>query len=136
MSDTYQLTADKFIFKVAKDRSYSEKDVWVKTEDGLARLGVTDFFQRRGGDIVFIELPEAGKEVKKRGEIAQLETIKAILPIESPVDGAPGHRRHGAADRPALAGGRLGARTAPEAGRAGSGGHLPPSPFRQGAAGA
>jgi len=85
--DFYNLTADKFIFKVARDRYYSEKDVWAKKEDSLVRVGVTDFFQRRGGDIVYMELPETGKEVKKHGEMAQLETIKAILSAEFPLGG-------------------------------------------------
>lgn len=88
MSDEfYQTAADKFIFNVKRGLLYTENDVWAKVEDEHVRIGVTDFFQRRGGDIVYAELPKVDNKVKRLEEIAQFETIKAILPVMSPFNG-------------------------------------------------
>lgn len=86
-NEFYQAAAEKFIFNVKKDFLYTENDVWVKVEDERIRIGVTDFFQRRGGDIVYVELPKVGNNVKRLEEISQVETIKAILPVTSPFSG-------------------------------------------------
>jgi len=83
----YQTVEDKFIFKVKKDLLYTEDDVWVKVENESTRIGVTDFFQRRGGDIVYIVLPKAGDKVEKEQEFIQFETIKAVSTAKSPLNG-------------------------------------------------
>jgi glycine cleavage system H protein len=83
----YQTLADKFIFTVKKGFLYTENETWVKIENGRVRVGVTDFFQRRGGDIIYIELPQAGSTVLRSEEIAQFETIKVVSSINSPVEG-------------------------------------------------
>jgi len=88
MSDEfYQTVADKFIFNVKKGLLYTENDVWVKVEDKRVRIGVADFFQRRGGDIVYVELPKVGNKVERLEGIAWFETIKAVFPVVSPFDG-------------------------------------------------
>jgi glycine cleavage system H protein len=88
MSDEfYQTVEDKFIFKVKKGLLYTEDDVWVKVEGKSARIGVTDFFQRRGGDIVYIVLPKVKDKVEKEEEFIQFETIKAVSTIKSPLSG-------------------------------------------------
>jgi glycine cleavage system H protein len=83
----YQTVADKFIFKVKKDLLYTEDDVWVNVEGESARIGVTDFFQRRGGDIVYIVLPNVNDKVEIQEEFTQFETIKAVSTIKSPLRG-------------------------------------------------
>lgn len=83
----YQTSADKFIFSVKKGLLYTENDVWIKIKDGKAQIGVTDFLQRRGGDAVFVELPEKGRNVRRLEEIANFETIKAVLSVTSPFNG-------------------------------------------------
>ncbi len=85
--DFYQEVADKFIFKVKIGLLYTEKGVWVKTENNGCLIGVTDFLQRRSGDAVFVELPQKGKTVKRGEEISSLETIKAVVTIISPLAG-------------------------------------------------
>lgn len=88
MSDEfYQEVADKFIFTVKKGLLYTENDVWINIEDGKAQIGVTDFLQRRGGDAVFVELPKKGSSVRRLEEIANFETIKAVLSVISPFNG-------------------------------------------------
>ena len=85
--DFYQEAVYKFIFKVKKGILYSENDVWVRVQDDGNLIGITDFLQKRGGDAIFVELPQKGKTVRRGDEISSLETIKAIVPVTSPLDG-------------------------------------------------
>lgn len=88
MSDEfYQTVEDKFIFKVKKGLLYTEDDVWLKIDGKKSRIGVTDFFQRRGGDIVYVVLPDVESKVDMQDEIIQFETIKAVSTIKSPLSG-------------------------------------------------
>ena len=56
-------------------------------KNGEAKIGVTDFQQRRGGDAIFVELPQKGKTVRRGDDIASFETIKAVVSITSPFEG-------------------------------------------------
>ena len=88
MSGYYETTADKFIFKVKKDLQYSNDEVWVKQEQkGNIRIGLTDFGQRRAGDLVFAEAQSVGTKVTSGGFMGSYETIKMVQDILSPVDG-------------------------------------------------
>jgi len=98
----YQTVEDKFIFKVKRGLLYTEDDVWVKVEGKNARIGVTDFFQRRGGDIVYIVLPKVGDKVEKEEEFIQFETIKAVSTIKSPLSGTIEKVNDSLNDRPEL----------------------------------
>lgn len=100
--DFFQEVVDKFIFSVKKDLLYTEDDVWIKIEDGKGRVGVTDFLQRRGGDVTFVELPKKGTTVNRGKEIASFETIKAVIPIASPFDGVIDEVNSKLNDRPEL----------------------------------
>ncbi len=85
----YEFNADKFVFKVRKNLLYSSDDVWVRAGvDGLCRIGVTDFAQRRGGDIVFAEIQPAGTEVARGGLVGSYETVKLVRDILSPISGS------------------------------------------------
>ena len=83
----YQTLVDKFIFTVKKGFLYTDNETWVKIENGCVRVGVTDFFQRRGGDVIYIELPQVDSTVMRSEEITQVETIKVVSSINSPVEG-------------------------------------------------
>ena len=88
MAEEYlQMTADKFIFRVKKNLLYSPDDVWVNTAGAKAKIGVTDFFQRRGGDIIFLEPPRQGDSLTRGSRFASFETIKVVFDIISPVSG-------------------------------------------------
>jgi glycine cleavage system H protein len=100
--DSYQEVADKFIFKVKKDLLYTESDVWVKIRDDGSLIGVTDFLQKRGGDTIFVELPQRGKTVKRGDEISSLETIKAVVSVTSPLDGVIAEVNSTLKDKPEL----------------------------------
>ena len=83
----YEFTADKFVFKVKKGLYYSKEETWAKVEGDHIRVGVTDFAQRRGGDIVFAEASKTGTTVKRGEFIGSYETVKMVQDILSPVDG-------------------------------------------------
>ena len=69
-----------------KDLKYSEY-VWVKVEGDVAILGITDYALAATKEIVFIDLPEVGRILKKGEDFVSLESIKWSGHVESPVDG-------------------------------------------------
>ena len=84
----YMYSADKFVFRVRKDLLYSSDDVWVRPEpDGAMRIGLTDFAQRRSGDVIFAEASPAGTKVERGGLLGSYETIKVVQDVLSPVAG-------------------------------------------------
>ncbi len=67
---------------------YSEDHEWVELiEEGLVVVGITDFAQEQLGDLVFIELPEAGDEVSQGDNICVIESVKAASDLIAPVSG-------------------------------------------------
>jgi glycine cleavage system H protein len=66
---------------------YTEEHEWIRVEGDEAIVGITDFAQGQLGDIVFVELPEAGRQVTKGGEAAVVESVKAASDVYAPVDG-------------------------------------------------
>ncbi|MCC7209339.1 MAG: glycine cleavage system protein H [Anaerolineae bacterium] len=87
MPDFLETTVDKFIFRVATDRYYSDEGVWAKAEDGKIRVGVSDFLQQRSGDVAFAEVKAAGTALVPGDEVASIETIKVNISLTSPVAG-------------------------------------------------
>jgi len=87
MSDFLETTVDKFTFKVATDRFYNEEGVWAKEETGRVRIGLSDFVQKRSGDVAFAEIKTAGTVLAVGGEVAIIETIKVNVTYTSPVNG-------------------------------------------------
>jgi len=87
MSEYLELKADKFVFRAKKGLRYSRDEVWISTEGKLVRLGITDFAQRRGGDIVFADITPAGTKVTPGGLLGSYETVKMVRDILSPLDG-------------------------------------------------
>ena len=66
---------------------YTEEHEWISVEGDQATVGITDFAQGQLGDIVFVELPEAGRQVSKGGEAAVVESVKAASDVYAPVSG-------------------------------------------------
>lgn len=67
---------------------YSKSHEWVKfLEDGTALIGLTDYAQDALGDLVFVNLPEAGDEVTAGEAFADVESVKAVSDVFSPVSG-------------------------------------------------
>ncbi|KMQ80461.1 Glycine cleavage system H protein [Candidatus Burkholderia pumila] len=73
---------------IPADLKYTESHEWVRTEaDGMLTVGITDHAQEALGDIVFVELPAAGKAVAAGDAVAVIESVKAASDIYSPVSG-------------------------------------------------
>lgn len=71
-----------------KDLMYVQTHEWVDLrDDTTAKIGITDFAQNALGDIVFIDLPEIGEEVEIGSTFADIESVKAVSEIYSPVKG-------------------------------------------------
>lgn len=66
---------------------FTESHEWIEIEDGIGTVGVTTFAQKELGDIVYVELPKIGKEVRKGEEAAVLESTKAAADVYAPVSG-------------------------------------------------
>lgn len=66
---------------------YSKSHEWIKEEDGCVRIGLTDYAQSELGDLVFVNLPEEGDEITKGESFADVESVKAVSDVYSPVTG-------------------------------------------------
>ena len=66
---------------------FTEEHEWLRDEDGVYVVGITEHAATQLGDIVFIELPEAGTTVTKDDEIVVIESVKAASDILAPIDG-------------------------------------------------
>ncbi|MFZ5482108.1 MAG: glycine cleavage system protein GcvH [Myxococcota bacterium] len=69
------------------DRRYTESHEWIKLDGDVATVGITSHAQDALGDIVHVELPAVGKQVKKGGGAAEVESVKAVSDIYAPVAG-------------------------------------------------
>ena len=67
---------------------YTQEHEWIAVEGDIATVGITDFAQDQLGDVVFVEVPEAGTQVSKGAEAAVVESVKAASDIYAPVSGA------------------------------------------------
>jgi glycine cleavage system H protein len=70
-----------------KEFRYTKEHEWVKAEGGRARVGITDHAQSELGDIVYVELPAEGREVKQGETLATVESVKAVSDVYAPVSG-------------------------------------------------
>lgn len=96
-------------YEVPEGLYYSTEHEWVKLEGKLARVGVTDYAQSKLGDVVYVELPEAGKQVKraaepkgKETELGAVESIKAVSAVYSPLSGTVKEVNPALQERPEL----------------------------------
>lgn len=72
---------------VLPDLKYTKDHEWVKVEKSLARIGITDHAQTELTEIVFVELPASGKEVKAGDVLGNVESVKTVSEVFSPVSG-------------------------------------------------
>jgi glycine cleavage system H protein len=74
-------------FEFPEDLYYTKEHEWVRVDDGVATIGVTDYAQDSLGDVVFVELPEEGAELQKDESFGVVESVKAVSDLFSPVTG-------------------------------------------------
>jgi glycine cleavage system H protein len=72
---------------VLPDLKYTKDHEWVRVEDKLARIGITDHAQTELTEIVFVELPSGGKEVKVGEVLGNVESVKTVSEVFAPVSG-------------------------------------------------
>ncbi len=72
---------------IPSDLKYTKDHEWARQEDGKVRVGITDHAQKELGDVVFVELPEVGRAVKKGELVATVESVKAVGEVFAPVSG-------------------------------------------------
>jgi glycine cleavage system H protein len=87
MTELLETTVDKFVFKVATDRYYSDEGIWAQEVGNRIRIGLTDFVQQRSGDVAFAEVKPVGTAVAVDDEFATIETIKVNVSLTTPVKG-------------------------------------------------
>lgn len=66
---------------------YTDQHEWVRLDGDIATVGITKFATGQLGDVVYVELPEVGRQVGQGGEIAVVESVKAASEVYAPVGG-------------------------------------------------
>lgn len=66
---------------------YSREHEWVKVENDLCTVGITEYAQKELGEVVFVDLPEVGHLVNAHDELGSIESVKAVAEVYSPVAG-------------------------------------------------
>jgi glycine cleavage system H protein len=69
------------------DYLYSREHEWVRVEEDVCVLGITEFAQQELGEVVFVELPEVGQVFDSNDEVGTIESVKAVAEIYTPVAG-------------------------------------------------
>lgn len=85
------------------DIKFTKDHEWVKLEGGVATIGITEHAQNALGDVVFVELPEAGREVAAEEAIAVVESVKAASDVYAPIAGKIVEANQTLVDDPSLA---------------------------------
>ena len=81
---------------------YSPQDEWARREGDVVTVGITDFAQQQLGDVVFVELPEAGGSVTQNETFGVIESVKAVSDLYSPISGEILEINAALADKPEL----------------------------------
>lgn len=91
MPEFLEITVDKFTFRVATDRCYTAEGVWAfwlqPQEGNRVRVGLTDYLQQHSGDVAFISAKPRGTKLAVGDDLAEVETMKAVLTLASPISG-------------------------------------------------
>lgn len=82
---------------------YTETHEWVRRQGDVVRIGITDYAQHEISDVVFVELPKAGRQAEKGKALAVVESVKAAFDIYAPVSGLVTQVNTALESEPALA---------------------------------
>ncbi len=89
-------------YLVKGDRYYTKDHEWALIKNGKVTVGITDYAQKMLGDIVFVDLPEKEQEVEAGETLANVESVKNVAPVYSPVSGTVLETNQELADEPGL----------------------------------
>jgi glycine cleavage system H protein len=81
---------------------FTEDHEWIRVDGGQATIGITEYAQEQLGDLVFVELPEVGKQLSKGDTVVVVESVKAASDVYAPVDGEITAINDALTDDPAL----------------------------------
>jgi len=84
------------------DRRYTKEHEWVRVENNLSTLGITDYAQDQLGDLVYLDLPSPGTQVKQLDKLGEIESVKAVSDLYSPVSGEVTEVNQEVVDKPEL----------------------------------
>ena len=84
------------------DLKFTDDHEWIRIEGDIGTVGITDYAQEQLGDVVFVEVPEVGKELTKGDEAAVVESVKAASEVYAPLDGQVTEVNEALADEPSL----------------------------------
>ena len=87
---------------IPSDLKYTKSHEWIRVAGNTATIGITDHAQQELTDIVFVELPEAGRQVKAGEACAVVESVKTASDIYAPLSGEISEANKSVADEPAL----------------------------------
>ncbi|GGJ10241.1 glycine cleavage system H protein [Alicyclobacillus cellulosilyticus] len=85
---------------IPSNLKYSKEHEWVRVEGNRAVIGITDFAQSELGDIVFVDLPQAGSTVQAGSTFGSVESVKTVSDLFAPVSGRVVRVNESLADRP------------------------------------
>lgn len=85
---------------IPEDLHYSEEHEWVRLEDDVAIVGITDYAQEQLGDIVYVQLPDVGDTVEAGSVVGELESTKSVSDVFSPINGEVVARNESLDDAP------------------------------------
>jgi len=87
---------------IPPDLRYTKEHEWIRAEDGVGTVGITDYAQDQLGDIVYVDLPETGKQLSQLAVFGEIESVKAVSELYSPVTGEVIEANQALADKPEL----------------------------------
>jgi glycine cleavage system H protein len=73
--------------EIPPDLKYTKEHEWVRMEGDFAAIGISDFAQDSLGDVVFLQLPDEGSELKQFDKFGEIESVKAVSDLYAPISG-------------------------------------------------
>jgi glycine cleavage system H protein len=87
---------------VPRDLRFTKTHEWIRLDQGLVTVGITDFAQEQLSDLTFVELPKVGRKVAAQEEVAVVESVKAAADVYAPVTGTIAEANAAVVNRPDL----------------------------------
>ncbi len=87
---------------IPPDLRYTNEHEWVRVDDGIGTVGITDYAQDQLGDVVYVDLPSPGKQLSQLAVFGEIESVKAVSELYAPVSGEVVESNGALADKPEL----------------------------------
>lgn len=87
---------------IPPDLRYTNEHEWVRVENGVGTVGITDYAQDQLGDVVYVDLPSPGKQLSQLAVFGEIESVKAVSELYAPVSGEVVESNGALADKPEL----------------------------------